>query len=263
MTKGDRIKYDFSNEVALVTGAASGFGESASKAYAKSGAKVVLVDIDENGANEVKNEIIATTHLKEEDLLVLKTDVSNPEEVSKMSKKAIARFAKIDILFNNAGIGKGFLLKDTPFENWRKIMSVNLDGVFLVAQAVGKEMIKRRKGRIVNTASMSAFIVNEKIPVGVYCTSKAGVVMLTKALAVEWAEYNIMVNAIAPGHARTALVAEAIKDPIILKRWEDRTPLHRLAEAEEIVQAVLYLSSSATTYVTGHTLEIDGGYIIW
>ena len=139
MKESSRVKYDFSDEVVLVTGAASGFGASASKSYAKSGAKVVLVDLNEDGANEVKNEIISIPDLKEENLLVVKADVSNPDDVSNMTKKAIAQFGKIDILFNNAGISKGFPLKDTPYENWRKIMSVNLDGVFLVAQTEEKK----------------------------------------------------------------------------------------------------------------------------
>lgn len=256
-----RTNYDFNNQVVLITGAGRGIGEAVSRAFAKTGARLVLVDINEEAIKELRNELIST--LLEENVLIVKTDVSDPKDVSKMTKKAIDYFGRIDILFNNAGINKRIPLKDVSFEDWRKIMSVNLDGMFLVAQAVGKEMIKRKKGKIVNTASMSAFIVNEKIPVGVYCTSKAAIVMLTKALAVEWAEYNIMVNAIAPGHARTALVEEVIKDPIILKRWEDRTPLHRLAEPEEIANAVLYLSSPSTTYITGHTLKIDGGYTIW
>jgi len=261
--EGNGIKYDFSNEVILVTGAASGIGKATSKAFVESGAKLVLVDIDENGVNKVKNELTATAGLKEKNLLTVKADVSIPKDVLKMTEKAINYFGKIDILFNNAGIGTHSLLKDSSFEDWRKMMSVNLDGVFLVAQAVGKEMINRKKGRIVNTASMSGFIVNEKTDVGAYCVSKAGVIMLTKALSVEWAEYNIMVNAIAPGYTKTPMVKESLKDPKIAQGYRERTPLHRLAEPEEIASAVLYLSSPATTYITGHTLVIDGGYIVW
>jgi len=262
--EGNGIKYDFSNEVVLITGAACGIGKATAKAFAENGAKLVLVDINENEANKVKSELIATAELKEDDLLTIKADVSIPKDVLKMTEKTIKCFGKIDILFNNAGIGGASSpLKDVSFEDWRKIMSVNLNGVFLVAQAVGKEMIKRKKGRIVNTASMSGFIVNEKENVGAYCVSKAAVIMLTKALSVEWAEYNIMVNAIAPGYTKTPLIEEDLKNPETVKKFQERTPLQRLAEPEEIANAVLYLSSSTTTYITGHTLEIDGGYIVW
>jgi len=110
---------------------------------------------------------------------------------------------------------------------------------------------------------MSGFIVNENLNDGVYCTTKAAVVMLTKALAVEWAEYNIQVNAIAPGYTETPLVRRLLENPKIHKELVERTPMHRLAEPHEIAKAVLYLASSDTTYITGHTLVIDGGYIIW
>ncbi len=255
------INYNFNDQVALITGAGSGIGEAVSRAFAKTGAKLVLVDINEESTNELKNKLIST--LQEEDILTIRTDVSDPEDVLKMTETVIGYFAKIDILFNNAGINKRTPLKDISFEDWRRIMSVNLDGMFLVAQAVGKEMIKRKKGKIINTASMSGFIVNENLNDGVYCTSKAAVVMLTKALAVEWAQYNIDVNAIAPGYTKTPLVKNLIKDSKIYEELKERIPVHRLAEPDEIASAVLYLSSSSTSYITGHTLKIDGGYTIW
>ena len=124
-------------------------------------------------------------------------------------------------------------------------------------------MIKKKKGKIINTASISGFIVNENLNDGIYCTTKAAVVMLTKALAVEWAEYNVQVNAIAPGYTETPLVKKLLENPKIHKELVDRTPMHRLAEPSEIAKTVLYLASSDTTYITGHTLLIDGGYVIW
>ena len=255
------VNYNFSDQVVLITGAGRGIGKATSKAFAKAGAKLVLVDISEEGTQELMEELIPA--LKKEDILTIKTDVSDPEDVLKMTKEAINYFGRIDILFNNAGINKRIPLKDVSFEDWRKIMSVNLDGMFLVAQAVGKEMIKMKKGKIVNTASMSGFIVNEKLNDGVYCTTKAAVVMLTKALAAEWAEYNIDVNAIAPGYTKTPLIKKLIKDSKIHKELKSRTPANRLAEPDEIARAVLYLSSPSTTYITGHTLKIEGGYTIW
>ena len=259
--EGCRINYNFSDQVVLVTGAGRGIGEAVSKAFAKTAAKLVLVDMNEEAIKELKNELVST--LKEKDILTIKTDVSNPEDVLRMTEKTINCFGKIDVLFNNAGINKRIPLKDVSFEDWRKIMSVNLDGMFLVAQAVGKEMIKKKKGKIVNTASMSGFIVNENLNDGVYCTTKAAIVMLTKALAVEWAEYNIDVNAIAPGYTKTPLTKKLIEDSKIREEIKGRIPTHRLAEPDEIARAVLYLSSPSTTYITGHTLKIEGGYTIW
>lgn len=256
-----KITYNFNKEVVLITGAARGIGEAASYAFAQSNAKLVLVDLNLEGLEDIKKRIISETDQK--DILLIKADVSDPKDVENMTNQAIEYFGGIDILFNNAGINKRIPLVEVSYEDWRKIMSVNLDGIFLVAQTVGREMIKRRKGKIINTASMSSFIVNENLNDGVYCTTKAAVVMLTKALAVEWAEYNIQVNAIAPGYTKTPLVKKLLENPKVHKELIDRTPIHRLAEPYEIARAVLYLASSDITYITGHTLMIDGGYTIW
>lgn len=256
-----KITYNFNKEVVLITGAARGIGEAASYAFAQSNAKLVLVDLNLEGLEDIKKRIISETDQK--DILLIKADVSDPKDVENMTNQAIEYFGGIDILFNNAGINKRIPLVEVSYEDWRKIMSVNLDGIFLVAQTVGREMIKRRKGKIINTASMSGFIVNENLNDGVYCTTKAAVVMLTKALAVEWAEYNIQVNAIAPGYTKTPLVKKLLENPKVHKELIDRTPIHRLAEPYEIARAVLYLASSDITYITGHTLMIDGGYTIW
>lgn len=255
------ITYDFKKEVVLITGAASGIGKAASGAFADSNARLVLVDIDRNSLENLKNELV--NHMSAEDILLLKTDVTDPKDVVNMANEAIKYFGQIDVLFNNAGINNRIPLIEATYEDWRKIMSINLDGMFLVAQAVGKEMIKRKKGKIVNTASMAGFIVNENRNNGIYCTSKAAIVMLTKALAVEWAGFNVQVNAIAPGYTETPLVKKLTEDPKVYQELVDRTPMHRLAEPYEIAKSVLYLASSDTTYVTGHTLKIEGGYTIW
>ena len=259
--KEEKIKYNFTGETVLVTGAGQGIGEAVSRAFAKAGAKLILVDIDKGKIEKLKKELEIISG--EDNILTIKTDVSVPEDVKKMVEKSISVFGKIDILFNNAGVNKRIPLKDVTFEEWRNIMKVNLDGVFLVAQAVGNVMIKEKKGKIINSASMSAFIVNEHLNDGVYCTSKAGVGMLTKALAVEWAEYNIEVNAIAPGYTKTPLVVQLIADAKKREALEKRIPQHRFAEPDEIAGAVLYLASSSTTYITGHILLIDGGYTVW
>ena len=255
------VSYDFKKRVVLITGAARGIGEATSREFAQSNARLVLVDINQENLYELKNSLISI--MDEKDILIIKTDISNPEDVNEMTHRAISHFRKIDILFNNAGINKRIPLLEITFNDWRKIMSVNLDGMFLVAQSVGREMVKRKEGKIINTASMSGFIVNENLNDGMYCTSKAAIVMLTKALAVEWAEFNVQVNAIAPGYTKTPLVEKLIEDPEIHKELLDRTPIHRLADPQEIAKAVLYLASPDASYITGHTLKIEGGYTIW
>lgn len=255
------ITYDFKKEVVLITGAARGIGEAATHEFAESNTKLALIDLNQEGLDNLKKQLIS--EMDQKDILLIKTDVSDPEDVNGMVQEVIRYFGKIDVLFNNAGINKRIPLIDVTFEDWRKIMSVNLDGMFLVAQAVGREMVKKRKGKIINTASMSGFIVNENLNDGVYCTTKAAIVMLTKALAVEWAEFNVQVNAIAPGYTKTPLVKKLTEDNKVHQELIDRTPMHRLAEPQEIAKSVLYLASSDTTYITGHTLKIEGGYTIW
>ena len=253
--------YDFLDKVVLITGAAQGIGEATATAFAKAGANLILVDLNQENLFKLKKDL--ECRYNNVKILTLKVNVANQEEVSFMVKDSIEKFGRIDILFNNAGIVSHCPLEKVTLEEWRKIMSVNLDGAFLVAQYVGREMIKKQKGKIINAASMSGFIVNENRFNSVYCISKAAVIMLTKTLAVEWAKYNIDVNAIAPGYTKTPLIIKSIKDPKIKESMEERVPLHRLAEPHEIANTVLFLASDDTTYVNGHILYVDGGYTIW
>jgi NAD(P)-dependent dehydrogenase (short-subunit alcohol dehydrogenase family) len=256
----NKIRYDFIDEVVLITGAGQGIGEVTSKAFAEAGANLILVDKNPDTIHNLKKQLQT---IFKKDILAIQTDVSSPDDVQQMVDQSIKHFGKIDVLFNNAGITKRALIKDFTFEDYRNIMKVNLDGVFLVAHTVGKEMIKRQKGKIINTASASGFVFNKGRNNGVYCISKAGVVMLTKVLAVEWAKYNIDVNAIAPGYTKTPINAQMVDDPIASKEFTDAVPLGRFAEPEEIAAAVLYLASPDTKYVIGDILRIDGGFTIW
>jgi NAD(P)-dependent dehydrogenase (short-subunit alcohol dehydrogenase family) len=255
-------KYNFKNQVVLITGGAQGIGASTALKFAKSGAKLVIADIDLKKLNKFKEKIDSS--FEKSEVLLIQTDVSKEKDVKRMVKESINYFKKIDILFNNAGLTTHCLLKDMKLVSWRKIMKVNLDGMFLVAREVGNKMIKQKKGKIINTASISGYIINRNRQNAAYSISKAGVIMLTKALAVELAKYDIDVNAIAPGYTLTPMVSEAFKkDPNKKMLMEKEVPLNRLAESEEIAKAVLYLASSDTTYINGHTLIIDGGYTIW
>ena len=254
------IKFDFTDQVVLITGAGQGIGAAVARAFAEAAANLVLADINEGNLLKLKDELEALPgDIK---VLPVRTDVASLDDINNMVDKAISAFGKIDVLFNNAGISRYFAPEDLSPEDWRKVMSVNLDGVFFVAQAVGRTMIKRRKGKIINTASTSSFIVNRQRSNGVYCISKAAVVMLTRVLALSWAKYNIEVNAIAPGYTRTPLIMNAMNDPERRKAMEARSPKNRVAEPEEIAGAVLFLASPASSYISGDTLKIDAGYTI-
>ncbi len=193
-----KIVYDFTDEVVLITGAGQGIGEVTARAFAKSGAHVILVDWNNETVTKVRDEL-ASNH-PGATFIAIKADVSSPEDVNAMVKKSIDTFDRIDILFNNAGVTKRGPIKDFTFEDYRYIMKVNQDGTFLVAHSVGLTMIERQKGRIINNSSMSSFVVNRGRENCIYCISKAAVNMMTKAFAVEWVKYNVIVNAIAPGY---------------------------------------------------------------
>lgn len=257
----EKIQYDFKDEVVLITGAGQGIGEATSRAFAAAGANLILVDKNPDTIHALKKQLAEMSDQIK--VLALPTDVSSPEEVKKCVKNSIEFFGKIDILFNNAAVTKRALVEDFTFEDYRDIMKVNLDGVFLVAHTVGLEMIKRRKGKIINTASASGFVFNKGRNNGIYCVSKAGVIMLTKILAAEWAKYNIDVNAIAPGYTMTPINAKMLNDPIESKRFTDAVPAGRFAVPEEIAAGVLYLASADTKYVNGEILKIDGGFTVW
>jgi len=149
-------------------------------------------------------------------------------------------------------------------EDWNKMMDVNLTGVFIMYQAVGQYMIKRHYGKIINIASMSGRIVNRPQPQAHYNASKAGVIMLTKSLAAEWAKYNVNVNSISPGYTLTPLVENLVRTkPEYADQWKNLIPLGRFADPADIVGAVIFLASEAASYITGHDLVVDGGYTIW
>jgi len=256
--------FDLKSKIAIVTGAGSGLGKSMAIGLAKAGASVVVADINVSSAEETADEIRKIGR----NTLSIGVDVTNSDQVNKMTEKVINEFGKIDILINSAGIvrrgAERVPLEKVSEEEWDEVIKVNLKGTFLCAQRVGREMIKQKKGKIINIASMSGMIVNKGLTgVGVYCVSKAGVIMLTKALAVEWAKYNINVNCISPGYMKTPMTARTRSDPIISRIQLDMTPLNRYGEPDEVVGAAIFLASDASSYMTGSNLVIDGGYTAW
>jgi len=242
-------------EVAIITGAGTGMGESHARRFAKEGAVVVLADVDFPSVEKVANQIKAEGGKA----LAVKVDVSKKAEVEEMVKKALDAFGKIDILVNNAAIFRGGPAVEFPEEDWDAVLNVNLKGQFLCAQAVGKHMMERKQGRIVNIASVSGHR-GGPVQGTAYCASKGGVLTLTKQLAVEWAPYNINVNSVSPSTTTTPMLMKFFEEAGMT--IEDHTrwiPLSKVNRPEDMSNAVLFLASSESDTITGQDLTVDGG----
>jgi len=246
-------KFKLTGKKAFVTGGARGIGKSVCIALAEAGADIAIVDWDIDEAEKTANEL-KVFGIK---AIAVKTDVTDPNDVNKMIGTIINAFGTIDIAFNNAGIAINEKAEEMSYESWKRIIDVNLTGVFLTAQAAGRVMIKKGKGSIINTASMSGHIVNQPQPQCGYNASKAGVIMLTKSLAIEWAPYNIRVNCISPGYIATEMTLKATN---WTPAWTEYTPVKRMGNPEELQGAVLYLASDASSFTTGSDIIIDGAY---
>ena len=247
-------KFRLDGKKAYVTGGARGIGKSVALAFAQAGADVAVVDLDLDGAEKTADEI-KSYGVKS---IAVKADISKPEDVDKMIKEIVNAFGTIDVAFNNAGICINKNVEDMSLEEWRKVIDVNLTGTYMTTKAVGLIMVKNRKGSIINTASMAAHIIPDAQNHCAYSASKAGIIHLSKALAMEWAPYNVRVNCISPGYTATELTKDVIKP-----RWAERTPMKRVATPEDMQGAALYLASDASLYTTGIDILVDGGYCCW
>lgn len=244
--------FNLSGKVVIITGASRGLGQAIALGLAEAGAKVVVT------CQHPPKETVAQIKNKGRTALGLKVDVTKKKQVQTMVQKVLKKFKRIDILINNAGI-----LKTSPAElmsdqDWDKVIEVNLKGQFLCAREVGKQMIKQKAGKIINIASIAG--QQAFAQAASYDASKAGVILLTKDLALEWGKHNILVNAICPGVFATAMTKNFLKDKNFLKMIKARVPLARYAEPKELVGTVIYLSSDASSYTTGHALVVDGGW---
>ena len=239
----------------IITGASGGIGSTLARALAARGAMLGLVDISLEKSTVLAEELSNEHGVKVE---AYQCDVTDPESVKAMTDAFVADFGQIDFGLNNAGIANIEKAIDISYEDFKKVIDVNLNGVFLCAQAQAKAMVKQGTGgSIVNTASMSAHVINIPQTIANYCASKAGVKHLTKALAVEWAEKNIRVNCVSPGYIATELVAEMKS---YHAGWKSQIPMDRLGKPEDLVGLFVYLISDASTYMIGSDLVIDGGY---
>jgi len=242
------------NKVALVTGASRGIGRAIALAFAKEGADVVIDDIDLPGAENTAIEVRALNRRS----VAIKADVSDRAEVEEMTNRVIKEFGRVDVLVNNAGITAVDASEKLEESQWRNVIDVDLSGVFFCSQIIGKEMIKRKSGKIVNIASVAGIgALTER---ACYCSAKAGVINLTRVLGCEWARYNINVNAIAPGWIKTSLVEELIRRGTYdEKTLAAMTPIPRMGTPEEIADATVFLVSEEARFITAHTLVVDGG----
>ncbi len=249
---------DLAGKVAIITGARRGMGRTHALALAKAGAKVVVSDISSEDCQIVVGEIKKSGG----EAMAIECDVSKKEEVEKMVKLTIDKWGKLDILVNNAGIVQSKPFLELTEEDWDKTIDINLKGYFFCAQAAAREMVKQKSGAIVNIASVAMGQVGVGFSgITHYCASKGGIVAMTEALAGELAPYNIRVNAIAPGAIDTPMSASAKTDPKMLEMTLNMIPLHRMGKAEEIASTVLFLTSAASSYITGSIVVVDGGWL--
>jgi sorbose reductase len=249
--------FELHGKNALVTGASSGIGKQVALAYAQAGAAVAIAARHDEPLREVAAEIAAGGGKA----VPITCDVTQPESVAAMLNRVTDELGGIDIAVCNAGIITLKSLLDMPLEEFQSIQNTNVNGVFLTAQAAAKAMVAQQcAGTIITTASMSGHIINIPQQVGHYCASKAAVIHLTKAMAIEFAPHNIRVNSVSPGYILTELV-EPYSEYHAL--WEPKVPLGRLGRPEELVGIYLYLASEASSYMTGADVVIDGGYTCW
>lgn len=249
--------FELCDQVAIVTGAGSGIGQAIAAGYARQGARIAVVDLNKENAAVVAGEIIESGGKA----LPLECDVSKTNDAVWVVSEVMNHFGQIDILVNNAGIGDRAMAEEMTDDMWDKVLAINLKGAFLFCREAGREMIKRGKGgRIINMASIAGLVGLDTGNAN-YCASKGGLIALTRCLAIEWAKYGILVNAIAPSHVRTPLIANLMKEkPEVEAGFLDNIPLGRIGEPDDVVGPAVFLASPAASFITGHTLIVDGGH---
>ncbi len=248
--------FDLHDQVAVVTGASRGIGRAIALSLAEAGAKVVGCARNISLLDDLVEEIRQIGG----NAVGLKVDLKSYDDVKSMADTVIKKFGRIDILVNNAGVVLLKPLVESSEDEWRNVIDTNLVGCFYCCKAIGKHMIARKSGKVINMSSMRGFVgaANETS----YCASKGAIIQMTKALALEWAKYNINVNAIAPGYIYTEMSAKVFDKSEELKQKILRTiPLGRIGQPEDIGALVVYLSSKASNFITGETIVIDGGQI--
>jgi NAD(P)-dependent dehydrogenase (short-subunit alcohol dehydrogenase family) len=243
------------DRVGIVTGGSKGLGEAMALALATAGANVVVVSRNLEESQNVADTIASQTGRK---TLAMRVDVTVRADVDKMVEATVSTFGKIDVLVNNAGINIRKPLQELTDEEWGRILEINLTGPMLCSRAAGKVMIEQRSGSIINLSSILGYV---SIPMrSAYSASKAGIIGLTKTLALEWASYNVRVNALCPGPFETPMNHVIFQNQEVAQYFKSRIPLGRFAETKELAGPIIFLASDASSFVTGTTLLVDGGW---
>ncbi len=244
-------------KVAIVTGGAMGIGFGMVEGLASVGANVIIADINKEAAEKAAAKISADGGKA----AAYEVDITDSEQVDNFVKVIIEQYGKIDILVNNAGINRRNLCVNMPEEDWKKIIDINLTGAWIAAKAVIPSMMQQKSGRIINVCSIMGFVSLPELTA--YSSSKGGIMQLTKALALELADYNIQVNAVAPAYILTELTSKLQQNKEMYEDLIRRTPMKRFGTTQEIAGPVVFLASELTSFMTGVTIPVDGGWLAW
>ncbi len=249
--------FTLTNRIALVTGASRGLGRAMAVGMDSAGAHIVALGRDRRSLNVTADEIAAAGGTS----TIVEVDLCDDAAVQEMVTDTVKTLGRIDILVNNAGISSMKRTTEITKAEWDRVLDTNLNSVFVLSQAVGRQMIEKKQGNIINIASIYGKMASNRSLH--YCASKAATIQMTRALALEWAPFNIRVNCIAPGFFQTEMTTDQQTSEKHYSFLMQKIPLKRFGDPEEIIGSVLFLSSDASRYVTGSTLFVDGGYSIW
>jgi NAD(P)-dependent dehydrogenase (short-subunit alcohol dehydrogenase family) len=243
-------------KIAIVTGSTKGIGRAIAIGYANEGATVIVCGRSEDLAKGLAEELTKQGRKA----VAMRLDVASPESITQVFGQVVKQFGRIDVLVNNAGISPIWKrAEDTSKEAWDQIINTNLTGTFLCSQAAGKVMIKQKSGKIINMTSVGGEVALPRLVA--YCASKAGIISLTKVMAAEWAQHNILVNAIGPSYVETEFTAGLRGNKAIFDELMSKNPLKRFAQPEEVVGTAIFLASDEANFITGQTIFVDGGWL--